>query len=112
MATIRAKLAPSWFTPDSQKAEPHPIKYRVRPLTASEHAEVLEHTKGNRISFPGLALAARYGVLDWDGAQDEKGEPVPFTRDWQDQVEIGDVLEIGGYVRSLTVLGADAEKNS
>lgn len=117
--TLRQKIAPSWYTPESEKGEASPTRFRVRPLDGVERLECYEHLSFNKagqayLNATGVAFCAARGVIGWENApeKNDDGSDKPLTQPALRQLEPLLIRELGLHVWHITELGADAEKNS
>lgn len=68
------KLTPSWYTPESERGEENPTRFKLRPLTPPEKESVTVFENGE-LSIPprNFSQLLRMGVVDWEHFEDEKG---------------------------------------
>lgn len=75
-------LAPTWFTPASEKEADRPSRFLLRPLTGAQQDEVLEGAtfEGDniRLTARGVRAALKYGLTDWENIDDSSG-PIAFS---------------------------------
>jgi len=102
-------VTPHWFVPESQKDDPKPARFRVRPLTALEWYALAD-------SFGSTAESARtvidHGLLGWENIEHpETGEALKFDSDaiWTLPREILD--EIGEHIVESSRTSEDQAKN-
>lgn len=118
--TVREQIAPSWYTPGSEKAESNPTRFRVRPLNGVERLEVFgelstdKKTGTTMLTAKGVTICASYGVIGWDGpaSRDASGKDRLWSASTLRMLEPMLIHELGLHVFNITELGADAEKNS
>lgn len=95
--TITTRLAPSDFTPKSQRGQTDPTRYRIRPLTESEKVELCDHMElDQRYKASAYPFVCRLAVVGWTAIYNEDGNPIPFASAlidrcmrWEDQFEVG-----------------------
>lgn len=75
--TAMTGLVPEWFTP-AQPESDRPTRVKIRPLTGLENLEVSAEIGGGRIG-DAQKIALRFGVVDWENVDDERGNPLPFS---------------------------------
>ncbi len=110
--TLRG-LTSEWYTPDSQKGEDEPARFKLRPLTAPEMAEVSLHfEKGAGVRAPGLIKAAKFGTQDWENVKNTDGKPLRVTPNNVERLDFELLCEIGAEVVNLNSMEDDETKNS
>ena len=74
------RMAPVWYTPDSQKDDPNPTRFKIRGLNGTEQGYIQPELKINEttrmvdgMSGRGLEQTLGYGLLDWENLVDEDG---------------------------------------
>lgn len=107
---LRAKsLAPHTFVPKSQKEDPKPASFKVRPLSALEWYELADNA-GNLTGSARTVI--EHGLIGWENVEHpETGEALAFGPDtiWTLPTEILD--EIGEYIISLSRTSEEQAKN-
>jgi len=97
-----AGLEPQWEEFDG-------VKFKLKPLTAPERLECLEYSNIDKYSLM-FKTACEFGVIDWDGVEDEKG-PVAFSKDLLGRLPESTWMAIARKVLRLNDLGAEDQKN-
>ncbi len=106
------KIAPDWYTPNSQKKkknqkkEDNPARFKIRPLTPPERESLMESDGVFYVIRPvRYADVLRMAVSDWENFIDEDGKPVEHkaTEHWRipgpDRIDVA--LEILNRSRLL-----------
>lgn len=117
---IRKKLAPSWYTPESEKDEPSPTRFRVRPLDGVERLECYEYLSHDEksgqtyLNAKGVAFCANHGVIGWENSPEKSddGSDKPFNQTVVRTLDPLLIRELGLHIFSITELGVESEKNS
>ncbi len=109
------KIAPTWYTPESEKDSDDPTRFKIRPLTPPERESVTELDDDGSFNIPpkNFGQVLRLGVVDWENFNDaETGKPIKFsyTNHWRIPWEIR--LELAGQILISSQLSGDEEKNS
>ncbi len=80
------RMAPFWYTPDGQKDDPNPTKFKVRGLNGNEQGYIQPELKIDEttkmvsgMSGRGLELTLAYGLLGWENFLDEDGGQVAYS---------------------------------
>ncbi len=119
--TIKAlsSFTPEWYTPAGEVGDDAPARFKVRGLSGSQQAEVspeIELTAAEEVKISGRAmfLLLKYGLVDWEGLEDEGG-PVRFgknTKVNQDLLPYPLQIELAGRIFELTYPAPDDKKKS
>jgi hypothetical protein len=112
-------FAAVWFTPLDQVDENNPAMFKVRGLTGSQQAEIMpdmELTPDGDAKITGRAmfLIIKYGLVDWDGIDDDNG-PIRFSKNSklnQDRLPYTVQAEIAGEIFELTAVDDSNKKKS
>jgi hypothetical protein len=85
-------FAPFWYTPEVDKDNPTPTKFKIKGLNGTEigyvapefilgdeHGNVGAGTSVVGLTGKGLELCLKYGLLDWENFENDAG-PVAFSR--------------------------------
>lgn len=99
-------LTEDWFTPTSQEDSPTPARFKIRPLSGTEHIDCLGLNGYDRNKV------LQYGLKDWENISD------PLTNDALkfSQLKFGSVpplilTEIAGEIISRSEFTGEQEKN-
>lgn len=109
MAIKAQSLTPHWFTPDSQKEDPTPAQFRVRPLSSAERYQLADASGSIHASAVTLL---EHGLIGWKNVENpDTGEALEFNASnlWTLPSTILD--EIGAHILSISHIGEDAAKN-
>ena len=105
-------MAPTWYTPEREREEENPARFRLRPLTPPEFEQVIEIQD----DMPTLSMARysdilRMGLVDWEGVEDEHGKPLRCLPVNHARLPIDLRAELAGEILSMSTLTDDDEKN-
>jgi hypothetical protein len=81
MITVHRRLSTRWIKLSDEDDEEFLIRPPNSPtmLDIRNEISVDEETGNILISGRGVMAACRFGLLDWKGIKDEKGEDLPFS---------------------------------
>lgn len=106
MTDTRAKLEPYWFQPEG-----HSCRFKLRPLTPSQVAEVTDHFKPESTNAVAFYKAAMFALVDFEGLT-RNGEPMKYPKDKSDvSFELMFACGVDVYTQSVRTDDEDAEKN-
>lgn len=77
-------FAPDWYTPKDEEAAPNPARFKLRGLDGNQLGYVAPEMRLDErgqlvgLSGKGTELALAYGLLDWEGIENDRG-PVAFA---------------------------------
>lgn len=109
-------LQPEWYTPEDQKDDPQPTRFKIRPLN---QLELMEITDVSQITADGdivLTAAARkrlveLGVTDWENFPDaETGEPIECSAAGKRRIPIGYLNDLSFQIFERTALTLEEKK--
>lgn len=111
-------ITPFWWTPDDQKDDPKPARYKIRPLTGMQKIEINTDLKicpvGLIISAAGVRNVLRHGLLGWENIEDANGADVPFS----DNIDTNlarlsdqELIAISNRILQASDIGADEKKD-
>ncbi len=111
----KQRLSPQWYTPESQKDEQAPARFKWRPLDAFEENELENYADPERRNWHAgvYGWLCRTCLVDWENVQDENAQDLRFASS-----RLGDVLtaelvrEIGLHILLQCLLTEDEVKNS
>ena len=110
--TALTGLVPEWFTPDSQKGEDDPARFKVKPLDSKQMVEIQAHHKeSGGIAAEGLYRAMEISILEWENVNDDNGKPLKCTRHNVKAIPIEVIAEVGAHAISVSFLNEEDEKN-
>lgn len=111
-------ITPFWWTPDDQKDDPKPVRYKIRPLNGMQRIEVNTDLKigplGLIISATGVRNVLRHGLLDWENVEDTTGANVPFSENIDANLaRLGEqeLIAISNRILEASNVGADEKKD-
>ena len=112
--TIKAlsKLAPEYYTPESEKESANPTRFKLRPLTPAEKESVTVYENGQfQIPPRNYGQVLRMGLVDWDNFLDNRDKPVKCTFVNHDRIPSEIRLELAGEILTRSNIDEDEEKN-
>lgn len=106
------KVAPVWYTPEAEKDEDNPTRFKLRPLTPSE-SEACMNAKPGELVFPPSVRSKiiQHGLVDWENVPDGNGgliECIPMN---YDEISIELRGELSGEIISMSILSEEERKN-
>jgi len=102
--TICEKLVTDWYTPESEKDEAEPTRFRIKPMNGSQALQVL--------NTENLQLALTFGLIDWENVKNANGEQVEFKKPRISMLHANLLSEIANEIVSRSNLTGDEIKNS
>ncbi len=109
MPTLREALAPQWWEP----VEGCGVKYLLAPLdqfTAHDVKNELDWIR-RKISGAGVRKAVEASLRDWQGWNDEEGNPIPFSLVRVEHVPMDHLVAIALHVYNLATMTEEDLKN-
>ena len=100
------KIAADWYTPESEREEESPTRFKIQPLNGLQHMEVL-----GDLYKSGPFNAIRYGLVGWENFNDENGKPINFSLENVKRVPPVYLSEISTEIINRSELGEAATKN-
>lgn len=108
-----SKVAPDWYTPESEKNSNSPTRFMLRPLTPPEKESVMEFSSNNFVIPPhnfGKVLAM--GLQDWENFNDDQGQKIKCSIANHPRLP-GDIrMELANEILIRSNISEDEEKNS
>lgn len=109
-------LKSEWFTPNDQKENDQPTRYKLKPLDGLQFYEVCNNGefRGDDSFIPnqtGRLLLLRYGMKEWENVLDHKDKPLKFNISRIRLIPTGHLSEIVNRILEISALGAADEKN-
>ncbi len=103
-------LSPDWFTPDSEKDETMPTRFKIKPLDGEQYMSVMLETKtdpdGNlSLSSAGMNMALKYGLVGWENFD------TPFSKANFGKIPAIVLISIASEIVNRSTLGGEQEKN-
>lgn len=75
--TALNKVSPSWYTPESEKKEKKPTRFKLKPLTPPEMESIYTATEmGLGIPPANYGQVLKMGIVDWENFLDENGRDI------------------------------------
>lgn len=114
--TALNKVSPAWYTPECEREEEAPTKFKLRPLTPAERESVMDvmDAEGN-LGIPpkNYGKVLRIGLLDWENFNDpETGKPMKASPVNHPRIP-GDIrLELASEILIRSGLSEEEQKNS
>lgn len=108
--TAMTGLAPEWFTPTQPESD-RPTRIKIRPLTGLENLEVSAEIGGGDIG-QAQKIALRFGVVDWENVDDERGNPLQFSHENLKFLPVSALSEIAIRIIRGSKMDDDKTKNS
>ena len=100
------KIAADWYTPESEREEENPTRFKIQPLNGLQHMEVL-----NDLYKSGPFNALRYGLVGWENFSDENGKEIKFSAKNIERIPPLLLSELSTEIVNRSELGEDATKN-
>ena len=111
--TALCKVNPFWFTPESEKEEDKPTRFRLKPLTPAEYEACMQITDGGALQIPPSSYdtVLRYGLIDWENFPDQDGAALKFSRANFSRIPSVNRIEIAGEILAASMLTEEEAKN-
>lgn len=109
--TALTGLVPEWFTPESQKDEDDPARFKVKPLDSKQMVEIQQFHTDAGIAAEGLYRAMEISILEWENVFDAQGKKLKCTRHNVKAIPIEIIAEVGAHAISVSFITEDDEKN-
>ena len=109
-----SKVAPQWYTPDDEKGDDQPARFRLRPLTPPQLEEVFEIDASGNINIPleHYGRVLRNGLVDWENVNDpETGKPFKCTAFNHARLPSPLRMELAGEIIAASQITEDDKKN-
>lgn len=111
-------LAPEWYTPDDQKDDERPTRYKIKPLDGLQFLEVAANGEiapdgSFTPNHAGRLLLLRYGIKDWENVDDaaKDGKPLKFNLARIKFLPVPHLVELSNVLLERSALGAQDQKN-
>jgi len=110
----RAKVEPTWFTPEDQEGDPQPSRFKVRPLTAGEQAEVLAtmQASGGRATAVTFRECFVRGVIEIENVTNSEGKAIRYAQQMITTDLLDTINDVGAHIFNISFLTEDERKNS
>lgn len=105
--TAAEVLGESWYTPDSQKDDPKPTRFKVRPLSRYETLDVQSFSRAGELAQYVLTRS----VVDWENVAGPDGQVIPFSADRLEALPTGILDELGAHILSISTPSEAQVKN-
>ena len=114
---INKGLAPYWFTPEDQKEEQEPARFKLKPLNQSTVVDVLQDAvpddEGNPIiSGKSTMKALQASITDWENIHDADGKPLKCAYPNFKHLPFAIQREIATELLVDAIVGKEETKNS
>ena len=115
--TVRKKLGSSWFTPESEKDEEQPAKFKLKELNREQLDDAMNDAKFEangtfRLSPQGTRSALKNGLEEWESVEDEDGANLKCTFVNHRYLPWAMGQELAAKIVMKSMLGEDETKNS
>lgn len=111
-------LAPFWFEPLDDDGNTQGVKFQLKGLKALDLFDVnasAVHSEGTvKWTSASVRLGLRMGLVGWDGLLDKDGNPVPFEKSIDANIERLPWTvqsQLFGQILDASQLGVEQEKN-
>lgn len=106
-------VAESWFTPESEKGEEKPTRFKCKPMTPSQRENVMEYLDGGSIGIPikNYAQILKMCIVDWENFSDVKGNPVKCSFTNHDKIPATLRMELAAHIIVESMVSEEQEKN-
>lgn len=109
-------LVAEWFTPEDQKDDEQPTRYKLKPLDGIQFMEVAANgdTLADGTFMPnhrGRLLLLRYGMKDWENVIDHDGEKLEFNLARLKFIRAQHLVECSNELLTRSAMGDDDAKN-
>lgn len=108
-------LEAQWYTPEDQEGEPAPLRFRVRPLRASEKTDILAQvTRAGRANTATFRDCFAIGASNVENCEKPNGKPLNSAQAF---MQLGDdkafdyVIEVGAHIFDIS-FDDDEEKKT
>lgn len=89
--TALNKITATWYTPEDQKEEERPARFKLRPLSPSELESVMEVTnEGLGVPPKNYGQVLKLGLTDWENIDDTNGRPIKHK--WTEHNRLNNAL--------------------
>ena len=111
--TALSKVAPEWYTPESEKEEEQPARFRLQPLTPPQLEEVFEPDATGNIAIPlrNYGRVLRYGLTDWEQVSDANGKPLKCTPFNHTRIPTSLRIDLAGEILARSQVSEEDKKN-
>lgn len=107
------RVEPSWYTPEDERDEESPARFKVRALTTTEQIDVLATFVNGAPGAATYKACFRLAVMEIEQVTSDSGKPITNTYQFLLQPNFRDVVvEVGAEVFSKSFLTEEEEKNS
>lgn len=108
------RLSGLWFTPEDQKGEDKPARFKIQPLNGLQHAEIISELRSDgrdyHLTYTGIQSALKNGLIDWENIEDEEGKPLSFKPSNLRCIPGNYLHEIAGEIIGLSNISEDDAK--
>jgi len=117
MAIVAAAgLVEFWYTPEAEKDEAKPTRFKLRPLTQFDMLEVSgeimvdEHGQ-MKATFKGQSMVLRRGIVGWEEFKTPDGKKVKFSEKNIELIPFVTLAELAGRVMEGATLSDEEKKD-
>lgn len=112
--TVLTGLAEEWFTPEDERGEDTPTRFKIRPLNGMEFLEVMAEGEQVGDSFvtnhAGRTLLLRRGLVDWENLLEENGRPLKFSVHNLAKIPANILAELSNEIMQRSALAMEEKK--
>ena len=117
ITALTSGLTNEKYIPESEKNEPNPAEFTLKPLNGLEFMEVMNEMyrdENGVLRMPGEALkkAINFGVRGWKNFLDPQGEDVPFNKSNIPLIPAPVLSDLANKIISISEVGVAERKNS
>lgn len=107
------KLVADWYVPTSQQEAERPARFKLRGLTGQQWLDVMFGEGAGKLALTakGVNQALQYGLIDWEGIEDEDGQPLKFRPQLLDAIPAMLRVELASEIVNRSKLTEDDAKN-
>lgn len=114
---VKKQLGSSWFTPESEKDEEQPAKFKLKELNREQLDDAMNgatftDTGNIRLSPQGTRSALKSGLEEWSGITDEEGGDLKCTFVNHRYLPWAIGQELAAEILTKSMMGESETKNS
>ena len=112
MITALSGIVEEWFTPESEKDEDKPTRFKIKPMTPSQRESVME-MMGEDIGIPvkNYGQVLKMSIVEWENFNDERGAAVKCSWTNHDKIPMATRMEIASHAIISSMVSEEQEKN-
>jgi len=112
---VNTGLSPFWYTPEGEKDEESPAKFKIKPIDQMTYLDIESEMKmrGDQVTLTkrSIEICLRAGLSDWEGIEDQNGKPLKFSPHNFKYLDAELLTELAGEIIISSRLDEDARKN-